>query len=91
MEYLLNYFLQFLNYLEDSRKYIYEATGKWADKREMALEYVNKLESHFKNYHPFTLIIGFFILFFVIRYLLKKLRNIWRAISKLIINLLIFP
>lgn len=83
MEYLLNYFLTFLNYVEKARDYAYENTGKWADKREVAVEYLNKIEAQFKNYHPFTLVIGFFILFIFLNFLLKRFKKIWRAISKI--------
>ncbi len=83
MEYLLNYFLIFLNYLEESRKLAYEYAGNWADKREVAITFLEELEGHFKKYHPFTLVIGFFILFLIVRFFLKKLRNTWRAISNL--------
>jgi hypothetical protein len=82
MEYLINYFLTFLNYVEKGRNLAYENTGKWADKREIAVEYLNKIEAQFKNYHPFTLLIGFFILFIVLKFILKRLMKIWRAISK---------
>jgi membrane protein DedA with SNARE-associated domain len=82
MEYLLNYFLTFLNYVEEGRKHAYEATGKWADKREVAVEYLSKIEAQFKNYHPFTLLIGFFVLFIALRFFLNKLKKIWRAISR---------
>ena len=83
MEYILNYFLTFLNYVEKGRDYAYENTGKWADKREIAVEYLNRIETQFKNYHPFTLVIGFFVLFIFLKFLLKRLKKIWRAISKI--------
>ena len=86
MEKLLNYFLLFLNYLEESRNLAYEATAKWADKREIVFNFMNKLESYFTKFHPFTLLIGFLIIFYVMKIMLKKLRNFWRSISILFIN-----
>ena len=86
MEKILNYFLLFLNYLEESRKWTYEATAKWADKREIVFNFMGKLEGHFTKFHPFTLIIGFLIVFYVMKIMLKKLRNLWRSISNLFFN-----
>lgn len=84
-EYFINYFLLLLNYLEHGRKWLYEATAQWASEREYITEQVYYLESKFKNFHPFTIIIGFVIFSYLIKKLIKKVVQFWRSISTYII------
>lgn len=88
MEYLLNNFLKFLNYFEEARRISYEYLREYSNKREKVL--INGLldfESKLKVYNPLTIVIGFFFIFFLMRFLLKISKRIWRNIS---INLLMF-
>jgi hypothetical protein len=86
MNIILRYLISFFNLLEHSRVWIYEKTAQWVEKREKITGFVNSIESNFTNFHPFTLIIGFFILFFVLKFLLKKIFKAWKRVSKKIIS-----
>lgn len=81
MNFVLHYIILFLNFLEDSRKLAYEKTSQWVEKREMVTNFLQSLEAHFTKFHPFTLIIGFFCLFIVLRYILRKIRKAWKRMS----------
>jgi len=82
MECFINYFLKSLNYLEELRTLTYEVAGNWAEKREIVTNVISDMENRLKAYHPFTLVVGFLILFILVKYFFKKLKNLWRAISK---------
>jgi hypothetical protein len=85
MNFALKYILIILNYIEHARHSAYEALAPWMEQRELITNNLGELEKKFRNYNPFTLLIGFFLFFFIVRWLLRKLRNIWRSISKFII------
>ena len=82
MDKVLNYIILFFNYLEYLRDWAYEKTAGWVEKREIATKFINNIENNFKKFHPFTLVIGFMILFFIIKFIIKKIRKGWRSISK---------
>ncbi len=87
MEYLLNNFLNILNYFEEARRISYEFLLKYSNKREKAI--VNGLsafESQLQKYNPLTIVIAFFFIFFILRFLLKKLKKIWRNFSNNLFN-----
>ena len=86
MNFILHYIILFLNFLENSRKLAYEKTAQWVEKREMVTNFLTSLESHFTKFHPFTLIIGFFFLFILLRYILRKIKKTWRRMSKKYLN-----
>lgn len=83
MNFVLNLLIKLLNILEVFRDWIYEKTGRWAEIREIVTNFLNDLETNFKKFSPFTLIIGFMIFFFVLRFLIKKIKKTWNHLSKI--------
>ncbi len=86
MNFLLNYFILILNLLEDLRKLAYEKTVQWMEKRDIVSNFINSIESRLTKFHPFTLIVGSFFVYFILRFILKNLKRFWRRISKINLN-----
>ncbi len=83
-ELVITYLQLFFSYLENLRHILYEATGNWAQYRELITTGITKFEAPLRNFSPITLLIGFFMIFKIIRWTLKKLNKIRKAFSKII-------
>jgi hypothetical protein len=82
MERLNNYLFLFLNYLEEGRLKIFSVSSHALKNSGILISDKNSFEDKLRNYNPLTIILGFFLIFCVFKFLLNKLVALWNAFSK---------
>ncbi len=88
MDLINSYVFKFFNFLEQGRLKSLFYISKYSKGSRFEFSDQSDFENRLRNYNPFTLIIGFFIFFFVLRFIFKIIKGLWFKFSKDIYNLL---
>ena len=88
MDLINSYVFKFFNFLEQGRLKTLFYISKYSKGSRFKFSDQSDFENRLRNYNPFTLIIGFFIFFFVLRFIFKIIKGLWFKFSKDIYYLL---